>query len=142
MFENTGTRRWVFLIELVTATVLAVNVITPANATVVRDEALVEVSINGNVQPQWVLVRLAESGRVQVMNAELDLWGIAVPEHILGAATDDAGYVDLDAVPGIHGMLNRLASRLEVTVQPSLMQPHSLSFASQQAASPALSPPG
>jgi outer membrane usher protein len=130
------------LIELVTAAVLTLNVDTLANAAVVSDEALVEVSINGDIQPQWVLVRLAESGRVQVMNAALGLWGIAVPAQILGAATDRAGYVDLDAVPGIHGTVNTLASRLEVTVQPSLMQPHSLSFASAQAEYPALSPPG
>jgi outer membrane usher protein len=142
MLENTGTRCRVFLIELVTAAVLTLNVTTLANAAAVSDEALVEVSINGDVQPQWVLVRLAESGAVQVMSAELNLWGIVVPERILGAATDGAGYVDLDAVPGIHGELNGLASRLEVTVQPSLLQPHSLSLASAPAADPALSPPG
>ena len=142
MLENTGTRCWVFLIKLVTAAVLTLNLTAPANATIVSDEVLVEVAINGDIQPQWVLARLTDSGRVQVMSAELGLWGIAIPEHILGAAADGAGYVDLDAVPGIHATLNRLASRLEVTVQPSLMQPHSLSLASTPAAYPALSPPG
>jgi outer membrane usher protein len=142
MFGNTGPRCRVFLIALVTAAVLTVNSTTPANAAVVSDEALVEVSINGDIQPQWVLVRLTESGRVQVTSAELEPWGIAIPEYILRAATDGAGYVDLDAVPGIHGMLDRLASRLELTVQPSLMHPHSLRLANSQAASAALSPPG
>src|SRR5579862_2760470 len=142
MLENTGKRCRVFLIKAVTAAFLTVDVTTPAKAAVVSDEALVEVSINGDIQPQWVLVRLTEGGRVQVMSAELEPWGITVPEHILRAATDGAGYLDLDAVPGIHGTLDRLASRLEVTVQPSLMRAHSLSLASAQAASPALSPPG
>jgi len=132
----------VFLIELVTISVLTLGLPTLANATVVSDEALVEVSINGDIQPQWILVRLGDSGRVQVMSAELNLWGIALPAQILGAASDSAGYVDLDALPGLHGRLNAPASRLEVTVQPSLMQPHSLSLASPQAAYPALSPPG
>jgi outer membrane usher protein len=129
-----------FLFELVTAAVLTAN-LTLANATV-ADEALVEVSINGEIQPQWVLVRLAESGRVQLMSADLNVWGIAVPAQILDAVTNGAGYVDLDAVPGIHGTLNGPASRLEVTVQASLMQPHSLSLAGAQAAYPELSPPG
>jgi outer membrane usher protein len=132
----------VLLIELLTAAVLTLNFTTLANATVVSDEALVEVSINGDVQPEWILVRLAEGGRVQVMSAQFDVWGISMPAHILGAATDGAGYVDLDGIPGVQGRLNGPASRLEVTVQPSLMQPHSLSLASAQAAYPALSPPG
>jgi outer membrane usher protein len=135
-------RCWIFSIELLTAAVLALNCTTLANATVVTDEALVEVSINGDIQPQWVLVQLAETGRVQVMGAQLDLWGISVPAQILGAATNGAGYVDLDAIPGVQGTLNGPASRLEVTVQPSLMQPHSLSLAGPEAAYPALSPPG
>jgi outer membrane usher protein len=132
----------VFLIELVMTTVLTLYFTNLANATVVVDEALVEVSINGDIQPQWILVRLAEGAQVQVLRAELDQWGIAVPAQILGAATNGAGYVDLDAIPGVHGRLNGPASRLEVTVQPSLMQPHSLNLANTQAAPPTLSPPG
>jgi outer membrane usher protein len=138
-------RCWVFWFELLTAVVLALDLTGVASAAAGSDEspeALVEVSINGDVQPQWVLARLTEGGAVQVMSTQLDTWGIAVPAQILGEATDAAGYVDLDAVPGIHGRLNGSASRLEVTVQPSLMQSHSQSLANAQAERPAPSPPG
>ena len=135
----------VFLFKLVAAAALALELTGVAHAAAGSDEsaeALVEVSINGDVQPQWVLARLTDGGAIQVMSTQLDTWGIAVPARILGDATNAAGYVDLDAVPGIHGRLNGPASRLEVTVQPSLMQSHSVSLINAQAARPAPSPPG
>src|SRR6185369_7944608 len=135
----------VFLFKLVAAAALALELTGVAHASAGSDEsaeALVEVSINGDVQPQWVLARLTDGGAIQVMSTQLDTWGIAVPARILGDASNTAGYVDLDAVAGIHGRLNGPASRLEVTVQPSLMQSHAVSLINAQAARPAPSPPG
>lgn len=103
-------------------------------------EALLEVTVNGEKQPAWVVVRLNTDGAPWVRRADLTGWGVQMlDETATGASTTDT-LVDLNALPGVHGSVDHASSQLVVEVQPALLHRHEF-HTDRVATPPSSSPP-
>lgn len=96
----------------------------PAEALEAADEALLEVTVNGETQPDWALVKLTRDGKPWVQRMELQSWGIQLADNSGYARLPRDALLPLNELPGVEAMVDRAQSRLQVDVQPALLTKH------------------
>lgn len=104
-------------------------------------EALVEVTVNGETQPEWTVVHVSKANAVLVATANLTSWGMTLTDELLQGARETQARVTLNRIPGVSVKLDEPASRLDVTVQPNLLRTHKIDAEASLSAPPP-SPPG
>lgn len=104
-------------------------------------EALLEVSVNGEKQTDWSLLEIGADGTLWVRRADLQRWGIQLAEGSPLARLAADAFLRLNQVPGVSATVDRAVARLDVKVQPALLRGHEYT-AGAAAPVPTRSPPG
>jgi outer membrane usher protein len=86
-------------------------------------EALLEVSLNGETQSSWSLVMTID-GSPWVRRGDLRTWGVQLADENPAAHLADDALLPLNGVPGVHASIDLADSRLDVDVQPALLTAH------------------
>jgi outer membrane usher protein len=87
-------------------------------------ETLLAVTVNGDAQPSWALVELADDGTPWVRRADLVSWGLKLTEDSVQSRLTPDSLVPLNALPGVHASVDRAVSIMTVEVQPALLNKH------------------
>jgi outer membrane usher protein len=95
-------------------------------------EALLEVSVNGETQTAWSLVMTVD-GAPWVRRADLRSWGVQLAADNPTARLPDDALLPLNGVPGVHATIDLADSHLAVDVQPALLTAHHFRTAAEAA---------
>jgi len=87
-------------------------------------EALLEVTVNGEKQPMWTLIQLTREGAPWARRADLQSWGVQLAGNGVYAQSPPDTLLALNEVPGVHAAIDRASSTLAVDVQPALLNRH------------------
>jgi outer membrane usher protein len=96
----------------------------PAAAPESAQEALLEVTVNGERQPMWTLIQLTREGDPWARRADLQSWGVQLAGDSPAAQAAPDTLLALNEVPGVHAAVDRASSTLAVEVQPALLNRH------------------
>jgi outer membrane usher protein len=89
-------------------------------------DALLEVTVNGDKQQAWSLVKLNGDGSPWAKASDLQSWGIPLAALSGSVPPEPEAFVSLNELPGVHATVDRADSELIVDVQPALLHAHEI----------------